>query len=402
MSTIKDILKKEEFSSLSQFTKEDIDWINGRIQTRKDGTPGIECIVRGKNDNGDFFKLTPEEVIRQYYANKLITEYGYEKTQLEFELPVVYAGREIIRDKRIDIAVFNKDDHSKLDMVIEVKRPEAKDENEVQSGDSTTPFQQMQSYCRAKLPKIGVIANGANLLKFYDAPAFDEPLSISTFPKNGEDIKEWKENCRFTIKQLMLADRLQTETLKDIILDVEQRFGANDSSDKAFDEIFKLIFTKLYDEKMSSDDADVIAIGMKTYKQPLKDIDDSEFGVLEFRVKPGDSMDETFRKINNLFNRAINQWPGVYSKNDSLNMQPATVSSCVRELQNVRLFNSNLEVVDDAFEHLVNTNQKGDMGQYFTPRYVIDMCVKMLNPKSNEKMIEQKCLRLIQNFKRCA
>ena len=117
MSTIKDILKKEEFSSLSQFTKEDIDWINGRIQTRKDGTPGIECIVRGKNDNGDFFKLTPEEVIRQYYANKLITEYGYEKTQLEFELPVVYAGREIIRDKRIDIAVFNKDDHSKLDMV---------------------------------------------------------------------------------------------------------------------------------------------------------------------------------------------------------------------------------------------------------------------------------------------
>ncbi len=388
MSTIKDILKKEEFSSLSQFTKEDIDWINGRIQTRKDGTPGIECIVRGKNDNGDFFKLTPEEVIRQYYANKLITEYGYEKTQLEFELPVVYAGREIIRDKRIDIAVFNKDDHSKLDMVIEVKRPEAKDENEVQSGDSTTPFQQMQSYCRAKLPKIGVIANGANLLKFYDAPAFDEPLSISTFPKNGEDIKEWKENCRFTIKQLMLADRLQTETLKDIILDVEQRFGANDSSDKAFDEIFKLIFTKLYDEKMSSDDADVIAIGMKTYKQPLKDIDDSEFRVLEFRVKPGDSMDETFRKINNLFKQAINQWPGIYSKNDSLNMQPATVSSCVRELQNVRLFNSNLEVVDDAFEHLVNTNQKGDMGQYFTPRYVIDMCVKMLNPKSNEKMID--------------
>ena len=107
-------------------------------------------------------------------------------------------------------------------------------------------------------------------------------------------------------------------------------------------------------------------------------------------------MDETFRKINNLFKRAINQWPGVYSKNDSLNMQPATVSSCVRELQNVRLFNSNLEVVDDAFEHLVNTNQKGDMGQYFTPRYVIDMCVKMLNPKSNEKMIEQRCLGLIQ------
>ncbi len=50
-----------------------------------------------------------------------------------------------------------------------------------------------------------------------------------------------------------------------------------------------------------------------------------------------------------------------------------------------KLFNSNLEVVDDAFEHLVNNNQKSDMGQYFTPRYVIDMCVKMLNPKRMRK-----------------
>ena len=103
MATIKDILTKEEFDSLSQFTEEDINWINSRIHTRADGTPGIECVVRGRNDDGDFFKLTPEEVVRQYYARKLMDEYGYDKTQLEFELPVVYAGREIIRDKRIDI-----------------------------------------------------------------------------------------------------------------------------------------------------------------------------------------------------------------------------------------------------------------------------------------------------------
>lgn len=44
--------------------------------------------------------------------------------------------------------------------------------------------------------------------------------------------------------------------------------------------------------------------------------------------------------------------------------------------------------MDEAFEQLVNKGQKGDMGQYFTPRYVIDMCVKMLNPSPNEKMID--------------
>lgn len=53
-----------------------------------------------------------------------------------------------------------------------------------------------------------------------------------------------------------------------------------------------------------------------------------------------------------------------------------------------KLFNSNLDVVDDAFEYLMSKSQKGEKGQYFTPRYVIDMCVKMLNPKKDENMID--------------
>jgi type I restriction enzyme M protein len=47
-----------------------------------------------------------------------------------------------------------------------------------------------------------------------------------------------------------------------------------------------------------------------------------------------------------------------------------------------------LDVVDDAFEYLINKSSKGEKGQYFTPRYVIDMCVKMLNPQENETMID--------------
>jgi len=50
--------------------------------------------------------------------------------------------------------------------------------------------------------------------------------------------------------------------------------------------------------------------------------------------------------------------------------------------------NSNLLVVDEAFEYLVNKSAKGEKGQYFTPRHVIDMCVQMLNPKCGEYMID--------------
>ena len=385
---INQIFKPEEITHISQFTQEDKDWINRRIHDRTDGEPGVECVVRGKNDNGDYFKLTPEEVVRQYYAYKLIEVYGYTKEQIKFELTAVYAGKEVTKNKRIDIAVFNKDDASKIDLIIEVKRPEIKDENTTADGETSTPFQQMQSYCRLKQPKIGVIANGDNLLKFYEAPAFDEALSIDKFPQNGEDIEEWKDNRRFTLKQLMQVDRLQTEALKDIILNVEQRFGANDSSDKAFEEIFKLIFIKLYDEVLSSNDADVIANDMNRHHIALKDIDDSDFRVMQFRAKESDSLDDIFTNLSKLFKGAKTKWPGVFADDAVLDMQKATVKSCVKELQNVKLFNSNLEVVDDAFEHLVNQNQKEGMGQYFTPRYVIDMCVKMLNPRPDEKMID--------------
>jgi type I restriction enzyme M protein len=57
-------------------------------------------------------------------------------------------------------------------------------------------------------------------------------------------------------------------------------------------------------------------------------------------------------------------------------------------LENVKLFNSNLDVIDEAFEYLINQSSKGEKGQFFTPRYVIDMCVKMLNPQEDEYMID--------------
>lgn len=385
---IEQILETEEAAHISQFTQDDKDWINGRIHDRADGEAGVECVIRGKNDDGDYFKLTPEEIVRQYYAYKLMEVYGYSKEQIKFELPAVFVGKEVIKDKRVDIAVFNKDDSSKIDFIIEVKRPKIKDEHVVDGADATTPFQQMQSYCRALQPEIGAIVNGDNLLKFYEAPKFDEELTIDKFPQNGEDIAEWKDNRRFTLKQLIQVDRLQTETLKDIILNVEQRFGANDSSDKAFEEIFKLIFIKLYDEVLSSDDADEMAILMNRTGIALKDIDDSHFRPMEFRAREKDKLDDIYNKLNQLFQNAKDKWPGVFPADSVLEMQRATVKSCVKELQNVKLFNSNLEVVDDAFEHLVNQNQKEGMGQYFTPRYVIDMCVKMLNPKPEEKMID--------------
>ena len=56
----------------------------------------------------------------------------------------------------------------------------------------------------------------------------------------------------------------------------------------------------------------------------------------------------------NYFKKHKRKWRGVFPDDSRIEMQKGALKSCVKELQNVKLFNSNLEVVDDAFEHLVN------------------------------------------------
>lgn len=385
---IKDILSTDEQEKLTRFDKDEISWLNKRIKKRKDGKPGVSCIVRGKNIDNDYYELTPEEIVRQLYAQRLINKYGYLKEFLSFEIPVFYAGHEkVIDDKRIDIAVYDDKFKSKLLFIVEVKRPNVTDPD-ASEDNGATPKQQLASYAKQKCSPIAVLVNGGNIQNFYRSPDFEHSLMIDNFPAYKENIEDWLNNQRFTLKQLMIHDRLKRETLKNVILNVEQRFSANDSSDKAFDEIFKLIFTKLYDEKSSSDDADEIAVLLNKAHLTLDDINDEDFRVLQFRATDKQTPEEVFINVAKLFEEAKIKWPGIFPKNSTLKMQPNTVKSCVKELQNVKLFNSNLEVVDEAFEHLVNKDQKGEMGQYFTPRYIIDMCVKMLNPKQDESMID--------------
>ncbi|MCM1048255.1 MAG: SAM-dependent methyltransferase [Clostridiales bacterium] len=133
-----------------------------------------------------------------------------------------------------------------------------------------------------------------------------------------------------------------------------------------FEEVFKLIFTKLYDEMESGRD---------------------KSRTLEFR-NYGDTDEDLKNSIQELFNKAKKKWVGVFNDDEKIALTASHLAVCVASLQDVKLFNSNLDVVDDAFEYLMSKSQKGEKGQYFTPRYVIDMCVKMLNPKKHEKMID--------------
>ena len=168
-----------------------------------------------------------------------------------------------------------------------------------------------------------------------------------------------------------------------------------------FEECFKLIFTKLYDESLSKKDKEIISyyvdsncscesladLEYKDYIELVKEVNDKKFRQLEFRNK-GETDLELKKKIQKLFDGAKTKWKGVFTEDAKINLSPSHLSVCVSSIQDIKLFNSNLQIIDEAFEYLINKSSKGEKGQYFTPRHVIDMCVKMLNPQKGEYMID--------------
>ena len=83
----------------------------------------------------------------------------------------------------------------------------------------------------------------------------------------------------------------------------------------------------------------------------------------------------------------MRKWPGVFVEGER-STPPAHLLTCGSLLQDVKLFDSNLQVIDEAFEYLATKVGKGEKGQYFTPRHVIDMCVRMLNPTIDEYVMD--------------
>ncbi|BDU50399.1 N-6 DNA methylase [Haliovirga abyssi] len=344
---IQEILKDSNYK-LSLFNESYIEKLENSIFEKelKNGKAYyIKCMVRNKD-----IKLTPEEIVRQLYLMQLNEKYGYsfERMQVEY---IVNFGRE---KKRADIVIMDKIQPTVPYIIIEVKKPKLKDGKD-----------QLKSYCNATGATMAVWSNGEQITYYHRKdPNYFEP--ITNIPTEKQSLRDLLKE-KFYIDDLIEKDELknQKKSLKSIILDMEDEVLSNSGVD-VFEEVFKLIFIKLYDELQSTRDRD---------------------RMIEFR-KYGESDSELKEKIEELFDKAKEKWTGIFKDDEGIDLTPSHLSVSVSSLQNVKLFNSNLDVIDDAFEYLVNKNSKGSKGQYFTPRYVIDMCVKMLNPKEEEYIID--------------
>ena len=287
-------------------------------------------------------------------ARPVTGHYAYPLTRIRVEEPVVI-GRDAT--KKADIIITDAKRPDVLYAVVEVKQVKAKDGKE-----------QLRSYTNATGAPLAVWSRGVETIVwnrkdpnfFVEIPALpsasqtiasvvDQPWTVADLVRKEEDRN---------------AKRDQARTLRDLIVDLENEVLANAGVD-VFEEVFKLVFIKLFDE-------------LETHRGAQTHL----------RFRNNDTAAEVRAALTDLFDRAKRKWPGVFAADERLRLSPEHLQICVGSLEEWKLFNSNLDVIDDAFEYLVNKTSKGEKGQYFTPRWVIDMCVKMLDPKEDETVID--------------
>lgn len=154
----------------------------------------------------------------------------------------------------------------------------------------------------------------------------------------------------------------RVDDLESMFLRLEELVLANSGEDE-FEEVYKLLIAKLWDERNGK----------------------------SLRFMPNADEDKTYAEVQTLLREAERGWPGILEPLARPGLTPEHLQVCVEALAKHTISDSSFEVLDGFFEFMVSRAAKGSKGQYFTPRYVVELCVQMLAPCLDETILDPAC-----------
>lgn len=317
--------------------------------------------------DGTFRNDTPEEYVRQTVEKRLINEHKYDRNQVSVEYTIQIGSSK----KRADLVIFPDTKIAKtqenIKIIIECKSEKIEANNakdgvsQLESYMSACPNAEWGMWTNSKekivLRKHTDETGRIKLMHYNDIPSADGNLDDINRPKRATLKDATDHNLLFTFKtchnHIYVNEGLQKQP--------------------AFFELLKIIFCKIEDERNIPNPLDFYATS-------------EERSNTDGQLTVKNRIDKIFERVKKDKRNAK-----IFESNDSIRLLPRTLSYIVSELQKYSLLNTRIDIKGKAYEQIVGSNLRGDRGEFFTPRNVMNMVVEMINPTVSEKVLDSSC-----------
>ena len=324
------------------------------IEVQRDAKGRIFSPIR---DN--WLIATPEELVRQTYVCALVNEYGYTLAQMAEELsPPGVRGK---GNARADIAIWRtlgeKSDGDNPLIIVECKADNVTiDQATYDQGGNYANF------CKAPF----FVAHNNRQTKCYRvdhkklSPNWTEIKDIPLAEASDKEIQELLNSLK-TFRENEFADLLHK--CHNIIRNREHLDPA-----AAFDEIAKILFVKTYTERSMRE------------RGERRNLFTVEVLQKQFAKDP----------INALFDATKEAYrtDRIFDRDEHINLRPATVEAIVKELQAYNLSDTGEDIKGIAFEKFLGRTFRGEIGQFFTPRSIVEFMVHMVEPTETDMICD--------------
>lgn len=303
----------------------------------------------------------PEEQVRAEFWAELIHRYGYAPERIGVEVTV---PDRLPRDAA-DLVVFLDDRRTRPYAVIECKREGISDS---EFGQAIEQAAGNGTWAKLRADYVGVVAGlTRRFMDFSDrwGSLERERNIVADLPSRFGKPAEFKYHkgglvdiSPVTRLELILTIRKCHQTLWG---------GGRLSPPTAFGELCKLIFVKISDET-----------ARRKKGEPY-----------QFQIRSNETSRELAGRIRDLYDEQKQRDPDVFG--DTIKVDDATIRTLVNHLEPVNLSATDLDTKGVAFEQFMDSFFKGDFGQYFTPREVIQFAVEMMTPSATDLVIDPAC-----------
>ena len=303
----------------------------------------------------------PEEQVRAEFWAELIYRYQYEPIRIGIEIVVP----DRTPSDRADLVVFRDDERKRPYAVVECKRDGITD---AEFNQAVEQAYGNGTWAKFRADYVMVVAGSTRRVldctDQYGALERDKNIVADLPLKYGKP-----EEYKFRKGSKLDIQAVSKEALILAICKCHQTLwgGGRLSPPAAFGELCKLIFVKISDEKAA-----------RKKGEPY-----------EFQIKTHEESRRLAERIRSLYDKQKEKDPDVFTEN--IKVDDSIIRTIVSHLESINLNKTDLDTKGLAFEQFMDGFFKGDFGQYFTPREIIEFAVAMMEPTHEDIVLDPAC-----------